>query len=227
MKKKILLSGVCYIANIIEMKHTQKTSMVSTLSQEDFDISKVKLCSKNIEEDFIVTTQRKYDSIIPTSSKKFQNLGSLLSFYEQDVSSMYFVLQLHIMQKYMNESYTSKSSNFWFFVDDPLRSIHQQRKQLDDRFIAINIALEKFPKLKFVILKIKELYQIKKAGLPLDRFLYWNVDWGDKKTFMERKQIFIQENKKVSHQYPTDNSYNDLYYMLLDDDKKNRSVLDI
>lgn len=219
---KILLTGVCYVHRLLELRFRADAIPASRdyirYVHPDFDVGRVDFFRPGIEEKFLFTDFHGKTSSIATEA---DNLPELLNLYHDKCRLMYVVgatgINLRELPAVKASGNYSKLSAFWYFLFDENWNPRSAEVFEDRRDMAILALLRAHPHLKFIFYQRSCLNWWRKMGLPGDRLLYWEIDWG--MTGEEFRELNSRGGGLPSgHRFPTEQSYNDLCELILRDE---------
>lgn len=224
---KILLTGVCYVHRLLQLRFTSDRHSYIRDVHPDFDVRKVRFFREEIADKFLFTDfHGKYSSL----ETKASNLRELLRLYNDHCRLMYVVGATGIsnvdMATVLTPADYQKLSVFWYFLFDENWNPHRARQWKDARDQVLLALLAEFPKLRFIFYQKNCAKWWDQMGLPRDRMLFWNIDWGmTPEQFEEIRQMFLAQNRPgAAHRFPTEDSYNELCDMVLDDYRRAKSA---
>jgi hypothetical protein len=224
MRKKILITGVCYIHRLLQLRYNKETGENSrdyiTDVHPDFDLNRVGFFNENISDRFLFTDfHGRYSDLNPNKS----NLFELLKFYEDKCETMYTVSAMMIPKTDVVATSSKdfrKLSAFWYFLFDEEWNPIKVKNWGEQRDKAIFKLLRSFPSLKFILYQKSDLTWWHKNGLPSNRVMFWDIDWGmSKDDYEEIRQSLISKGINGGHRFPTEESYQHLCDMILKDHK--------
>lgn len=217
---KILMTGVCYVHRLLQLRFTQDSHSFIRDVHPSFDVNKVRFFHEDISKQFLFTDfHGKYSSL----ETKATDLRELLRLYNDHCRVMYVIGATHIADVDMATVLTPadywKLSVFWYFLFDTKWNPTRAKQWGDDRDKVLLALLKEFPKLRFIFYQPSCVRWWQQMGLPKDRMLFWSIDWGmTEAQFEEIRQKFLAENRKgAAHRFPTEESYNELCDMILKD----------
>lgn len=217
---KILMTGVCYVHRLLQLRFTQDSHSFIRDVHPSFDVNKVRFFHEDVSKQFLFTDfHGKYSSL----ETKATDLRELLRLYNDHCRVMYVIGATHIADVDMATVLTPadywKLSVFWYFLFDTKWNPTRAKQWGDDRDKVLLALLKEFPKLRFIFYQPSCVRWWQQMGLPKDRMLFWSIDWGmTEGQFEEIRQKFLAENRKgAAHRFPTEESYNELCDMILKD----------
>lgn len=217
---KILMTGVCYVHRLLQLRFTQDSHSFIRDVHPSFDVNKVRFFHEDVSRQFLFTDfHGKYSSL----ETKATDLRELLRLYNDHCRVMYVIGATHIADVDMATVLTPadywKLSVFWYFLFDTNWNPTRAKQWGDDRDKVLLSLLKEFPKLRFIFYQPSCVRWWQQMGLPKDRMLFWSIDWGmTEDQFEEIRQKFLAENRKGAvHRFPTEESYNELCDMILKD----------
>lgn len=223
---KILLTGVCYVHRLLQLRYDQEKQIARRNYildvHPDFDLNKVAFFRDDIAEKFLFTDFHGSFSSLETEAT---NLYELLRLYDRQCRLMYVVgatgiANVDLAQIMSPEDY-KKLSVFWYFLFDESWNPSKVKEWGRYRDKMLLLLLKQFPKLKFIFYQKKCQRWWKENNLPSDRMIYWDIDWGmSQDDYEEIRQELIRQGKGGGHRFPTEDSYNELCDMILQDYRK-------
>ena len=224
---KILLTGVCYVSCLLRVRFNPEQWSPLVDVHPNFQIANVEFFRPGISERFLFTDFHGRHSSIKTEAR---DLRELLHLYNDRCELMYVVGTAGIpkvdMARVLSPADFERVSAFWYFLFDeewnPLRM--KEWATLRDR--ALFALFREFPKLHFILYQPGCAEWWRAKGLPEDRMIYWNIDWGmTRRQFEEIRQASLHETRpKSGHRFPTESSYNELCRLILEDSLRARST---
>jgi len=224
-EKKILLTGVCYVHRLLQLRFDKQNQIDRRNYIEDvhpnFDLDRVDFFKNHISEQFLFTDfHGKYDSLKIGAS----NLLELLYYYAPRCRRMYIVGMMGMknteLSKVLSPKDYQKVSSFWYFLFDEKWNPQKCKDWADKRDRAVRWLLKLYPHLKFIFYERQSYVWWQRAGLPDDRVINWEVDWGmTESQYEEIRQHQLEKGIGGGHRFPTEDSYNELCDMILKDCK--------
>lgn len=223
--EKILLTGVCYVAQLLKARFEPEAWSALLDVHPNFRVSNIDFFRPDIANRFLFTDFHGRYSSVETEAR---DLRELLRLYDARCELMYVVGGTGIpqvdMARILSPADFHRVSVFWYFLFDetwnPLRM--KEWGELRDR--ALLSLFREFPKLRFILYQpgCAEWWHAK--GLPTDRMIYWNIDWGmTRRQFEELRQASLHEKRpQAGHRFPTESSYNELCRLILEDSMRGR-----
>lgn len=224
----ILLTGVCHIYLLLKLRHENVLADAAKVLKEDFDGKNIYLINGK-SDDRIKTVDlrgkfgnQKYSNLTELLDDheecRFQYMVSNISLNKEEVVSKPEWWQRNGFQEEPRWEYQVLGAGVWYHLYDQNWDVNTARQWRANRKFAMAKVLKDYPKLKFIVYNTTSIDWWKEQGFPLDRLIYWEVQWlsgSHKKDWKER----IEQIKKIGgrgfHDYPTEESYNDLYEMIL------------
>ena len=217
---RILLTGVCYVSALLKLKFGNRERSPIQDVHPYFDLSAVDFFRPNVAERFLFTDFHGRFSTEPTEATE---LRELLRFYNNRCQIMYVVASTGIatvdMATILSPADFQRISAFWYFLFNeewnPLR-VKEWSEMRDQALLSL---MREFPKLRFIMYEPKAAEWWLAKGLPRDRLLYWNIDWGmTRAQYEEIRQAMIARGEPGNgHRFPTESSYNELCELILQD----------
>jgi len=220
---KILLTGVCYVHRLLQLRFTTEGHSHIKDVHPDFSVENIQFFRDEIAQRFLFTDfHGKYSSL----ETKAKDLRELLRLYNDHCGLMYVVGATGVssvdMATILTPADYQKLSTFWYFLFDESWNPHRVSEWKATRDQALLGLLADFPKLRFIFYQKNCVKWWEQMGLPRDRMLYWNIDWGmTPEQFEEIRQVFLaQKRPGAAHRFPTEDSYNELCDMILRDERR-------
>lgn len=220
---KILLTGVCYVHRLLQLRFDKqdqinKTNYIKAV-HPNFDVNNIKFFHEGIEDKFLFTDFHGKFSSIQTEASDLYNL---LELYEDKCRVMYMVGATYIanidMAQILSPKDYAKLSVFWYFLFNQDWNPHKVTDWANQRDKALLKLFQRFPNLKMIVYQLGCKRWWEKVGLPKDRMIYWEIDWGmSRDDFEAIRQDLIAKGLAGAHRFPVEESYNELCDMILKD----------
>lgn len=220
---KILLTGVCFVHRLLQLRYEESNQISRPnhirLVHPDFKMEKVNFFRDDISKKFLFTDfHGKYSSIKTEANNLFQ----LLRLYQNECKLMYVVGGTGInsvdVAAVLTEADYRKFGDFWYFLFNEKWNPIRVKQWAEQRDMALKSLLFSFPNLKFIFYQPFCVKWWEDKGLPKNRMLFWNIDWGmTAEQFEEIRQNIIDKGLRGGHRFPTEESYNELCDMILHD----------
>ena len=227
--EKILISGVCYVQQLLRTRFEQDRQLSGQNYLKnvnpDFDISKVDFFRDDLAEQFLFTDfNGKYSSL----ELEAKDLPSLLELYSPMCRRMYVVGSMGIDEieanRHISRSEWKKISVFWMFLFNTNWNPTDHKKWASYRDRALFALLYRHAQLRFILYDERSVKWWREAGMPEDRMIYWHIDWQISLDELEdRKAAAEAEGKRITHRYPTEDSYNELLWLIQQDCKNQKT----
>jgi len=236
MEKDILLMGACQVFVLLKLRHENKLAAGIQVLKPEFDANKIKL----LAEDRI----HMWDLRGRFDTKRHENLYDRLedsTLYKH----LYLIVSIEVaedqfVEKARAENRRSKhhklaadiklwDNHGWYHLYSHNWTPQQAMNWKENRHSALIQVMKDFPTLKFVIFRSQHLKWWKTQGFPIDRVIFWPIQWlgesnqseaGDpwnEKEFMERMEEMRKQGGFGFHNFPTEDSYNELYDLIIRD----------
>ena len=224
---KILLTGVCYVHRLLQLRFSNEGHSYIRDVHPKFEIGNIDFFRDDIAQRFLFTDFHGKFSSLETEAK---DLRQLLQLYSDRCQLMYVVGATGIanidLATVLSPADYRRLSVFWYFLFDERWNPNRVRAWADMRDQALLSLLIEFPKLRFVFYQPECVEWWQAKGLPGDRLIYWNIDWGmSRQQFEEIRQTFLaQKRHGAAHRFPTEQSYNELCALILADSQRTRPL---
>ncbi|QDT94256.1 hypothetical protein [Gimesia algae] len=228
----ILLTGVCHIYMLLKLRHENTLADAAKIAKPDFDGSKIHLINGDADERFRMVDLRgkfgetKYNNLRELlddhADCRYQYMVSNVSLNKEEVVSKPEWWQKNGFAAEPRWQYQVLGAGLWYHLYDQNWDIETARAWRANRKAELIKVLKEYPRLKFIVYSTLSIDWWREQGFPMDRLIYWPVKWlaGEHKAeWKERFEVIKKQGGHGYHNYPTEESYNDLYQMILDESK--------
>ena len=226
LKPDILLTGVCYVFILLKMRYENKLSAAIKVVKPNYDTKNIKLINDEFNKRIKIVDfygrlgEKKYSSfydLLESNSgfKKIYSVSNIELDSEEVVAKDFWRRKGEIV------SWNRKilGGGFWHHVYDKKWDANTARLWRETRKLAMLDVLRDFPNLKFIVCNEKSLKWWKENHLPQDRIIYWDVEWIASGDWRERQEEIRKLGGFGFHNFPTEESYQELYELILKDAK--------
>lgn len=228
--KDILLTGVCHIYLLLKLRHENVLADAAKIAKPDFDSGKIHLINGTADDRI-----RMVDLNGKFGETRYNNLRELLN-HHADCRFQYMVSNIALNKEEVVSKpewwqrngfaaepqwqYKVLGAGLWYHLYNQNWDIETARVWRRNRRAALIEVLADFPNLKIIVYNTDSVNWWRDQGFPMDRLLFWPIKWlavEHKKEWKERFEEIKKQGGHGYHNYPTEESYNDLYQMILDD----------
>lgn len=236
--------GACQIFALLKLRHENKLAAGIQVLKPDFDKDKVKLITDEDRIDMLDFRGRFGDR--PITRFPHHNIYDTMrdnSHYKH----VYLVVSIEIADDQMvtkkrneQEKRMANHRNYemvkewvnpgWYHMFSPHWTPEQAKEWKKHRHRAFIKTMEDFPHLKFVVFRDRNLKWWLKQGFPRDRVIFWPIRWLGESPSSEAGDPWdatgwyknrMEEMRKNGgfgfHNFPTEDSYNELYDLIIRD----------
>tara|TARA_R110002167_G_C12706462_1_gene654757 strand:- start:6909 stop:7604 length:696 start_codon:yes stop_codon:yes gene_type:complete len=228
--KDILLTGVCHIYLLLRLRHENILADAAKIAKPDFDGNIIQLINGAADNRIKMIDLRgkfgetKYNNLRELLNDhtdcRFQYMVSNINLNKEEVVSKPEWWQRNGFAAEPRWEYQVLGGGVWYHLYDQNWDAETARAWRQNRRAAMVEVLREFPRLKFIVYNTSSIDWWREQGFSMDRLLYWQVKWlasEHKKEWKERQEELKKQGGHGYHNYPTEESYNDLYQMILDD----------
>ena len=243
MNKDILLIGACFIFVLLKLRHDNKLAAGIKVMNPDYDRNKIKLIDEEASNrirmvDLNGRSEKTWSRWGPAATprrKDFRwNLYDLLK-DNTSYNNAYLVVNLEVAEDEVVESALRKhlrnlenkkatpfletwQSSSWYHFYSHHWTPEQAKNWKTNRHDALVQVLTDFPNLKFIIYRPRHIKWWEKQGFPMDRLIFWPIQFiGTQEEYKERMEEIKAMDGFGFHNFPTEDSYNELYDIVLTD----------
>ena len=229
MNKDILLVGACCIFVLLKLRHENKLAAGIKVMNPDYDRNKIKLIDEEASNRIkMINLNGRFGTDV------YENLYDLLK-DNASYNNTYLVVNIEVAEDELVENakrirlrglenkerisfIKSWSSDSWYHVYSHYWTPEQAKNWKTNRRNALAQILTDFPNLKFIVYWPKHIKWWEKQGFPMDRLIFWPIQFiGTQKEYKERMEEIKAMDGFGFHNFPTEDSYNELYDLVLID----------
>ena len=226
----ILLTGVCHIYMLLKLRYECQLATTVQVVKPDYDGSRIDLINGTADDRIrMVDLEGKF------GESRYRNLHELLH-ANRDCRRRYMVTNIDLNSEEVVSrpewwqqngfpqeprwQYKVLGSGLWYHLYDQNWDVESARAWRACRRNALAAVLQNYPDLKFIVYNDRSVDWWTQQGFPLSRLLRWEIEWIADRHYAEWEERQAEIRRRGGHgfhNYPTEDSYNDLYRIILDD----------